>query len=286
MTSTAAQTAQPHVQIRPSRLRSTALRQSLLFLGLVYAMVLAVALTLSHAAFAPLPSMVTPVVAVALITFLGTPRGQRRALWASVGLRHLGLRSWPVAFFASVLIILVVPYGVAALLGSVTWVSVPSYGWLGWGLNLVTGLAVVTLLALTEEIGWRGYLLPRVQTLVSRRWAAVVVGFVHGLFHLPLILLTQSYDSVGSRWIVAPVVVATITAGGVLYAWLKDRSGSVWPVAFAHAAVNTLLEGAGLVTVVSPLALAYTAGESGLVTLAAVIAFAAVLLVRGGTFRR
>ena len=106
------------------------------------------------------------------------------------------------------------------------------------------------------EIGWRGFLLPRLREVTSPRRAAVLTGFLHGLFHVPLITLTTSYDSVGSPWLVAPIVVATITAGGVLYAWLWERSASIWPVAIAHNAVNTVLDAAVTTTVTtSPVAL-------------------------------
>jgi membrane protease YdiL (CAAX protease family) len=268
----------------------TALRQSVVFVTLVFAIVLGTALALPHAPgrLTPLLTMQTPVLVVLLLSLLTTPRGHRRGLWRTLGLRTLGLRSWPAALAVPVLGVLLVPYAVALALGSadlVAWTA--SVGFVGGlAVNLVVGIATLTVLALGEEIGWRGYLLPRVQTLVPRRWAAVVVGFVHGLFHLPLILLTTTYDSVGSRWVVAPMVVLIVTAAGVLYAWLRDRSGSVWPVALAHATVNVVLDGAGLVVAVTPVALAYTAGESGVATLAAVVGLAALLLVRGSTWRQ
>ncbi len=72
--------------------------------------------------------------------------------------------------------------------------------------------------------------------------------------------------------LVASSFMVLLTAAGVIYAWL---------VAFAHSSVNTLLGGAGLFLVVAPVASAYTAGESGLVTMACTTALAAVLLVRG-----
>ena len=62
----------------------------------------------------------------------------------------------------------------------------------------------MTVLFLGEELGWRGYMLPRIQQLTSRRRAALVTGFFHGCFHLPLILIATTYDEFGSRWIVAP----------------------------------------------------------------------------------
>lgn len=83
-----------------------------------------------------------------------------------------------------------------------------------------------------------------------------------------------------------PTVVVTVTAAGVFYAWLKDRSGSVWPVALAHGTVNVLIDGTAYVVVLSPVAFAHTATESGFVTLATTAAAAAYLLARGRTWGR
>ena len=115
----------------------------------------------------------------------------------------------------------------------------------------------------------------------------MTTGLLHGLFHLPLILLTTTYDSVGSRYLVAPTVVLTIICAGVFYAWLRDRSGSIWPVAIAHNAANTAFDlGAATAVTGSPAILAYVAGESGIATLLIVAAFAALLLARASIWRR
>jgi membrane protease YdiL (CAAX protease family) len=234
----------------------------------------------------PLLAMQTPVFVVALIAVFGTARGHRRALLSSLGLRRSGLRSWPAAFALPAVAILVLPFSAAVALGSAAVAPLgSSTTLLLQAATLINILATTTVLALGEEIGWRGYLLPRVQALISKRRAALVVGFVHGLFHLPLILLTTTYDSIGNRWIVAPMVVVTMTLAGVIYAWLRDRSGSVWPVALAHATINTLIDGFGLIVIISPVTLTYTAGESGIATLVAVFGVATVLLARGSTWR-
>ena len=255
------------------------------YVGLVFAMVLTIALTTSGTGdLVPLLTMATPIIAVGLITLLRTPRGARRALWATFGLRHAGWRSWPAAFALSVVAAFAVPFGVADVLGSARFVNGSSIDVPDAAINLVVSLAMVTMMAMAEEIGWRSYLLPRMQALLPRRRAAVAVGFVHGFFHLPMILFTSTYDSVGSRWLVAPMVLLSVTCAGVFYAWLKDRSGSVWVVAFAHATANQFIDGAGFVVVLSPVALAYTATESGLATFAAITTVAGVLLVRGRTW--
>jgi membrane protease YdiL (CAAX protease family) len=266
-------------------LRTAPARQAATFIGLVYLIVTGIALALPEAEIAaPMLTMVTPLFVVGLLTLLATPRGRRVQLWRTFGLRHLGLRSWPVAIAIPVLVVLILPWGIATMLGFASFTgfepSVPS-----WLLNTIfTEIAIITFLALGEEIGWRGYLLPRVQQLLPRRHAALAVGFVHGVFHLPLILLTTTYNDVGNRALVSITAVAAITAAGVFYAWLNDRSGSVWPVALAHSTVNTLIDGGLLFVVVSPVALAYTASESGIVTLLAMAVAAAVLLVRGATW--
>jgi uncharacterized protein len=265
-------------------LRTIPARQAAIFLGLVYLIVTGIALALPSAdAAAPMLTMVTPVVVVGLISLFGTPRGQRVELWRTLGLRRLGVRSWPLAIAIPIVTILLIPWGAATLFGFATFTgfepSVPD-----WVVNTTIELALLTVLVLGEEIGWRGYLLPRIQTLLPKRHAALAVGFVHGLFHLPLVLLTTTYNDVGNRALVSVTMVAAITAGGVLYAWLRDRSGSVWPVAVAHSAVNTVIDGAALFAIVSPVALAYTATESGIVTLLAIVVVAAVLLVRGSTW--
>lgn len=221
-----------------------------------------------------------------LITFFRTPRGHRRKLWASLGLRRAGLRSWPAALLVSGAIVFVVPYGVADLLGSIAFkpLSTSAAVWLNGATSLAMAIIFVTVLAWTEEIGWRGYLLPRIQTLTSKRRAALVVGFVHGMFHVPLMVFTTTYNNVGSRWIVVPTVVVTVTAAGVFYAWLRDRSGSVWPVALAHGTVNVLIDGTAYVAILSPVAFAHTATESGFGTLATTAVVAVLLLVRGRTW--
>jgi uncharacterized protein len=266
--------------------RSTALREAATFVGLVAAMVVGLALALPHRGVVVVLTMPTPLVALLIITFLRTPRGRRRELWAGLGARRLGLRSWPVAFVAAALFILVVPFGVADLLGSAALKPLSSSAgvWIDGSLGILISLVFLTLMGFTEEVGWRGYLLPRVQTLVSKRRAALVVGFIQGLFHVPLMLLTTEYYFVGNRWITTASMVLLLTAAGVFYAWLKDRSGSVWPVALAHGTVNTLGDGAGVIVIVSPLALAYTASESGVVTMIAVACGAAALLAWGRTW--
>ncbi|MDH2424863.1 CPBP family intramembrane metalloprotease [Sphaerisporangium sp. TRM90804] len=90
--------------------------------------------------------------------------------------------------------------------------------------------------ALGEELGWRGWLLPRLMPLGTLP-ALLISGVIWGLWHAPLILLGYNYpDAPG--WLGVTAMVGMCILVGAVFGWLRLRSGSVWPVALAHAAFN------------------------------------------------
>jgi uncharacterized protein len=72
-------------------------------------------------------------------------------------------------------------------------------------INVTITTIIFTIVFLGEEIGWRGYLLLRLAELTSGRRAALLTGAFHAIFHLPLLVLTITYQRVGTagssyRW--------------------------------------------------------------------------------------
>jgi CAAX protease family protein len=128
-----------------------------------------------------------------------------------------------------------------------------------------------------EEIGWRGYLQPRLASLGLTR-SAFATGFAHGVWHLPLILLTPFYHSGGSILLIVPLFLVTLTLGGGLYGWLRVASGSVWPAALAHAVFNDVWERLDQATTYSSdWAQELLAGESGIAVIAVLVVINLVL---------
>jgi hypothetical protein len=105
---------------------------------------------------------------------------------------------------------------------------------------------------------------------------------LHGLWHLPLMLLTPFYHANGNRFIVVGLFLLTLTVAGVLYGYLRLTSGSLWPVALAHGAFNTFWWQFSSLTVAtsSSLLLEYLAGESGLLSLLGAVLLASWLVYR------
>jgi len=121
-----------------------------------------------------------------------------------------------------------------------------------------------------------------------RSWPPAIrdwlVGFLHGVWHLPLMLLTTAYNPVGNRLIVVPLFLAVLTAAGVLYGYLRNESGSLWPVVIAHGTFNAVLGVlAGAAVADNPTLAAYLTGETGVFTLLAVVIVAWVLMKRSAT---
>ena len=220
-----------------------------------------------------------PVIAVALAVAFTIPRGQRRAVWAGVGFNPRRGRGLLIAVVGPAVII-AVSFGVAAAFGVVTFPGLgPGFG--RGVLNVALTTIIFAVVFLGEEIGWRGFLLFRLAELMSGRRAAVVTGAFHAIFHLPLLVLTTTYQSEGKRWIVVPVVMVTLTLAGVWYGWLRLWSGSIWPVSLSHSAFDNLMETAAGVTVTtSPAMMAYVTTETGVVTMIILVLVAAYLLTR------
>ncbi|WP_417233528.1 CPBP family intramembrane glutamic endopeptidase [Arthrobacter sp.] len=102
--------------------------------------------------------------------------------------------------------------------------------------NVLIGSFINLVPALGEEIGWRGWLVSRLEPL-GRTATVLISGVIWGLWHAPLILLGYNYPGVPGWLGLAAMVGFTVSFGAVL-AWLRLASNSVWPAALAHGALN------------------------------------------------
>lgn len=109
--------------------------------------------------------------------------------------------------------------------------------------GLLPAVLVNALPALGEELGWRGYLLPRLLPL-GRGRALLLSGVVWGLWHTPIVLL--GYDYPRQPVLGVLLMVGSTVTFGMLFGWLRLRSRSIWPAVLAHAALNAAAGSTGL----------------------------------------
>jgi CAAX protease family protein len=178
---------------------------------------------------------ITPLVAVLLMLLVLTREGYSKQGWRSLGLHSLGLRVWWTAFFGTLLITICGSLVVWA--SPIASVRSPEGGVVQSVVSFLAGVVILTLsFSLTEEIGIRGYLLPKLMPL-GRNRALLLSGLVWATWHMPLIFLTTALP-VGTKLIAVPLFYATIVAASFFYGYLRIYSGSLWPAAIAHAVHN------------------------------------------------
>ena len=219
----------------------------------------------------------TPTLAVLIMMLVVTRDGYTKAGWATLGVHRLGLRFWALALVGPLLLMSAL-YGLVWGTGVGQFVLPDGFTLPLLATNLSTGLGIATALALGEEIGFRGYLLPRLLHLGTTR-ALLLSGLAHALWHFPLMLLTPLYPVLGNWLIIGPIILLTLTTAGVFYGYLQLSSKSVWPSTLAHAVINTSFEWFKMFTITaSPLAVEYLVGERGVLTLAATALVAGFIL--------
>jgi uncharacterized protein len=104
--------------------------------------------------------------------------------------------------------------------------------------NAVVGLSIVSLLALFEEIGWRGWLLPRLADRIGARWAVVLTSLIWAIWHVPFQLSGIQHIEGVSPATLAVSIPFGIVVTGLILGWLWFRTESIWLVAIAHGASN------------------------------------------------
>ena len=247
----------------------------------VLVLVLAVTAALSIKALgltAPLALMVwssTPALATVIMLLVITGDGRSRQGWRSLGLHRLGLRMWWIAIFGTLLITVVA--SAVVWLTPLASVVAPAFGGVSPIISWLVFQVIILVLSLFEEIGIRGYLLPKLLPM-GRKRALLVSGLVWATWHMPLIFLT-SFLPVGNKLIGVPLFYTTVIAASFYYGYLRIYSGSIWPVTIAHTVHNVAWGPMSLLTVTAypVLVNTYLVGDFGI--LIAVGAAVAALLV-------
>ena len=222
---------------------------------------------------------ITPVVATLIMLLVVTRDGYSREGWKSLGLHRLGLNVWWIAFGLTFLMSLIASIIVwATPLASFV---LPESGIANPLIGFLINVVILALaFSLWEEVGMRGYLLPKLLPL-GRRRALLLSGLVWAAWHMPLIFLTPLYHTAGNRLIVLPLFVGTIVAASFFFGYLRIYSGSVWPASIAHAVHNAAWATLAAFTLTSNPVMVneYLAGDNGILILATT-ALGAVLVGR------
>jgi len=162
-----------------------------------------------------------------ILTAIVSGKGGLRELFGRLLIWRVGIGWWAFALFALGLM----------FLGGMVLAAVFS----GSALNLrfaqplymfIPLLVIRTLTdsGLGEELGWRGFLLPRLQARYSALAASIIVGIVWGLWHWPLFLMEglPPYYEFGQMVGVIPGILALVffltVPWSILFTWMYNNT--------------------------------------------------------------
>jgi uncharacterized protein len=179
-----------------------------------------------------------PALAAVILTAREGGRDALRGLERRVS-RARGVGAWlliaGVGPFALLLLALVV-----ARLGRGEWPALPQLGRSPEYPELPAAAyfaANILFYGFGEEIGWRGYALPRLQRRHGALTAAALLSVGWALWHLPLFAFGPSLSRMGPAEILGWYL--SLLTGAVLLAWLYNSSrGSLLVVAVFHGAMD------------------------------------------------
>lgn len=98
---------------------------------------------------------------------------------------------------------------------------------------------------LGEELGWRGYLLPKLRESRSDRAALLLSGVIWGIWHAPVIIMGHNYGTEywGYPWLGVLAMIVFCVVLGIIEGYITIKLQSAIPAAMIHSTVNA---GAGL----------------------------------------
>ncbi len=125
------------------------------------------------------------------------------------------------------------------------------YGWTGLApgfvifayiaISMTAAIIPKTSRDLGEEIGWRGFLVPELAKVVSFPMVGLISGLMWAVWHFPSVLM-GNYNEGTPPWFALLCFTVGIIAQGFIMAWLRLRSGSLWPAAILHGSHNMFVQ--------------------------------------------
>lgn len=147
---------------------------------------------------------------------------------------------------------------------------------------LVIGTLQSLLSATGEELGWRGFLVPTLARTMTFGRLSLLSGAIWAVWHMPLIIFAD-YNGGTPAWYSVTCFAVMVVALGVPFAWLRLRSGSVWPAAILHASHNLFVQAFFDRVTVNTGPTRWLTGEFGAALALAIVATAWIFWRVGGT---
>ena len=116
--------------------------------------------------------------------------------------------------------------------------GLPREGWIG-ALPVILLINIFLGGPLAEDIGWRGYILPKLRERMNALNASLLIGIIWAIWHIPFFVFREWHAVVGN----VPFLWFALltTSWSVLFGWVYVNTESILMPILFHAAINTTL---------------------------------------------
>jgi len=234
-------------------MKTTALKFPWLYLSLAYGLAwmfwIPVALTRQDYQQSPLLLAVVflgvfgPGVAGILLTYNELGREGGRDFWRRVfDFRRINLK-WYALILLLYPVMQIITIVINAWLGG----DPPQFAFVRKALAVPACIPLVMVLYLLqaglEELGWRGYMLDRLQARWKPLAASLVLGICHAFWHLPLFFIVGTNQSRYFSGIDFTLFIVFVLAGSIYSTWCyNDNRRSMLAVILLHTIANLSLD--------------------------------------------
>ncbi|HEY4718468.1 MAG TPA: type II CAAX endopeptidase family protein [Anaerolineales bacterium] len=213
---------------------------SMFILAMIFGSVvsLAIATDLLPPEASQLGALSSSLAAIVLVVVEGRKGGLRELLGRFL-IWRVGLQWWAIALFFTVIPSVAALY-LFNLLGGppVDWSGLPP-------LYTVVPLFIMLTIAagIGEEFGWRGFLLPRLQTRHNALVSSLIIGVMWAIWHIPQFFIEGTFQhDLGSQAGLLPAILTYsvfVIVSSIQFTWLFNNTrGSVLMAAVMHGASN------------------------------------------------
>jgi len=179
-----------------------------------------------------------PVVSALVMVFL-----LRDKVSLGFRLRFRGNGRWYALSVLAYPVTIAVVLGLGLMLGAS---SISNFAVRTFATAMLPLAVIYFIFAIFEEVGWRGYLAPRVYGLNDSLLGHALVGVIWASWHFPYLRDLWAHTSEGLVTLLPRFILGAILFS-VVYGEIRMRTGSVWPAVLMHwmgnTVANTLLAG-------------------------------------------
>jgi membrane protease YdiL (CAAX protease family) len=179
--------------------------------------------------------LIGPSLSGLLLTALDSGKQGLRDLWAKLSKWRVGIHWYAIALLATPLAALIIllalsmvsPEFVPGLLTSADKTSL-----------VITGIVMGIFVGLFEEIGWIGFIVPRMRQRFSVLTTGIIVGILWGAWHFPPFWEADTFSGVFPFFLLLIRLFAWLPPYRVLMVWFYERTGSLFLTILFHASLD------------------------------------------------